>query len=859
MFSTNSATLAAVVSSVSAGENLLSSGQYKQALEFFEIALKEDGENSYLFYGKGEALYNLENFKEALANYEIALNFNPKNFEALRGKGNALRVLSRNQEGLESCEAALNINPEDAEALLGKGVALLKLDRNQEASSCFKRVFEKFDEIYKKSDSKNLKALSRLAQCYRNGWGVEKDLKEAIKLDTKIASLGNANAQLSLGHCYYHGQGVTQDYKLAVEWYIKAAEQGNVYAQYRLGCCYFDGEGVTNNDNLAVTWFFKAAEQGHADSQYRLGCCYYHGQGVTQDYKLAVEWYFKAAEQGNMNAEYSLGDCHLHGYGVVKDNNSVVKWFTRAAEHGNADAQYNLGVFYEEGNVVSEDLETSAKWYKNAAEQGNLAAQRRLNYKKKCVEIIKKKAKDGKLIYKKIEQEEFNALLVLLQENHPIVSLTFSYSTVREGCSSIGECISRGYDPYRFSTFAKGEYVHSLSNSNLTKLFKVLLTNNTVTHFECIWPGPDSHSSNTIPVELFSRLLATNRTLMEVGLSGYSHCQEEMIETMANALIENQTLTKLVLSNSFVDDKKASLLANMLLKNKTILNLDLSGNPGISKDILKLIRYRLAINKKHNNAAIWFLVLSEYPYFADKYVEEKNTKRWSQYKQWKEKVLQKGLLDNILKLPRDLQKYMVSFSEGVTPDEQYVRSSRLKLKESLEHLEAELGSTFSQSYQQSNTSSQVFSVEALKAASAFRVDPSSLSKEIAYSTPASMLASEANMGADVTQLLTYKNMYELRLMVSKEVPKQLKLNHSPAIVQKANGMFEIIVNRGQSGIQKISAPDGIDLKVLQGLFKKHLWEQSISLPGNNPIIQWITAKGGHSWQVTEPSKRVACQ
>ncbi|MCC8020790.1 MAG: sel1 repeat family protein, partial [Akkermansia sp.] len=47
-----------------------------------------------------------------------------------------------------------------------------------------------------------------------------------------------------MGNCYENGYGVERDMKEAAHWYRKAAEQGNAEAQYRLGVCYANGWGV---------------------------------------------------------------------------------------------------------------------------------------------------------------------------------------------------------------------------------------------------------------------------------------------------------------------------------------------------------------------------------------------------------------------------------------------------------------------------------------------------------------------------------------------------------------------------------------------------------------------------------------
>ena len=66
------------------------------------------------------------------------------------------------------------------------------------------------------------------------------------------------------------GQGVAKDERQAVRLFLKAAEQGNVDAQFNVGAMYFSGRGVPIDDQLGKIWLGKAAEQGDAGAQHLL-------------------------------------------------------------------------------------------------------------------------------------------------------------------------------------------------------------------------------------------------------------------------------------------------------------------------------------------------------------------------------------------------------------------------------------------------------------------------------------------------------------------------------------------------------------------------------------------------------------
>ena len=63
---------------------------------------------------------------------------------------------------------------------------------------------------------------------------------------------------------YRNGKGVLKDYKEAVKWYRKAAEQGDAMAQNNLGVRYATGKGAPKDMTKAKYWINKAYEGGDA-------------------------------------------------------------------------------------------------------------------------------------------------------------------------------------------------------------------------------------------------------------------------------------------------------------------------------------------------------------------------------------------------------------------------------------------------------------------------------------------------------------------------------------------------------------------------------------------------------------------
>lgn len=263
----------------------------------------------------------------------------------------------------------------DSAALQKESAQLADADIKRFAAALTPEVVRKLRTEAERGDAN---AQCRLAECYENALGVEKDMGEAIRWYHKAAEQGLAEAQNNIGDIFLNGHGVAKDEIEAVKWFRKAAEQGDVTAQHNLGFCYGEGHGVERNQAEAFRWFHKAAEKGNAGAQYNLGLYYEDGIGVERNLSEAVRWYRKAAEQGFAAAQNTLGEFYKEGNGVPPDSTRAVFWYRKAAEQGYAIAQHNLGFSYEKGLGVEKDEFAAADWYRKAAEQGLAASQKNL-------------------------------------------------------------------------------------------------------------------------------------------------------------------------------------------------------------------------------------------------------------------------------------------------------------------------------------------------------------------------------------------------------------------------------------------------------------------------------------------------
>ncbi len=77
-----------------------------------------------------------------------------------------------------------------------------------------------------------------------------------------LARSGDPEAQFNLAQLYRLGRGIQRDLVQARRWYERAAERGYGPAQYQLGVLWERGDGVPADATEARGWYVRAAQQG---------------------------------------------------------------------------------------------------------------------------------------------------------------------------------------------------------------------------------------------------------------------------------------------------------------------------------------------------------------------------------------------------------------------------------------------------------------------------------------------------------------------------------------------------------------------------------------------------------------------
>ncbi len=182
------------------------------------------------------------------------------------------------------------------------------------------------------SDKGNMELKARLARAYRDGKGVEKDLRKAANLmkethagnpqwskweyidilwkintpetdkemfDFAIssASSGQKEIQGLIGRMYHFGRGVDKDIDVAAKWLRKASNQNLGWAKNELfDVLWSMGKPDTDREMYSIASTF--AVSGDGGAMGRLSKCYRDGRGVKKDLAKAKMWMSKAVDKG---------------------------------------------------------------------------------------------------------------------------------------------------------------------------------------------------------------------------------------------------------------------------------------------------------------------------------------------------------------------------------------------------------------------------------------------------------------------------------------------------------------------------------------------------------------------------------
>lgn len=140
------------------GVTLLDQNKPKEALEKFNLALKENPKSAEVLFQKANALKSLNDFQSALEAYNQSLKINPKSIEIIYNKANLLKKLNKIEEAILCYEQVLYYSPNHALAHNNRGLCLVHHKKYDEAVKAFSSAVA--------SDPANFGAFYNMGNCF---------------------------------------------------------------------------------------------------------------------------------------------------------------------------------------------------------------------------------------------------------------------------------------------------------------------------------------------------------------------------------------------------------------------------------------------------------------------------------------------------------------------------------------------------------------------------------------------------------------------------------------------------------------------------------------------------------------------
>ncbi len=201
-------------------------------------------------------------------------------------------------------------------------------------------------------------AQCKLAEMYKQGNKVAKDVNKSFELFSKAAVNGSSEAQKQLGSAYYYGEGVPMNFYKAAEWWRKAAEQGHPQAAYNMGWIFEKGLGVRQSRQEAARWYRIAVQKGEPSASNEVARL----EREEEQERATI----REQEQAKLRAEAEQAQKRAKAAKVIREVSEIAKKYYETHTYSTLDLfvcvdmaidvwnqlrTKNLGAYLQVGNI----------------------------------------------------------------------------------------------------------------------------------------------------------------------------------------------------------------------------------------------------------------------------------------------------------------------------------------------------------------------------------------------------------------------------------------------------------------------------------------------------------------------------
>ena len=145
---------------------------------------------------------------------------------------------------------------------------------------------------------------------------------------------GNIGAEIFIADMYNYGWGVQKDINQAMSYYVKAGDKKDMYSQFM----YINLELARNDYSQPKAENPSVLETASAEELFNVGMAFY-GQ---QDYTESFKYFSKSAQIGHTGLAYMIGYMIENGEGRPKNIAAARSWYQDAANRGHDGARKAL-------------------------------------------------------------------------------------------------------------------------------------------------------------------------------------------------------------------------------------------------------------------------------------------------------------------------------------------------------------------------------------------------------------------------------------------------------------------------------------------------------------------------------------
>ena len=271
-----------------------------------------------------------------------------------------------------------------------------------EGNGCSKNISEAMEWLRTAADSGYSVSAAELSRLYRSNQFFPADMEEAVHYAVMAAEGEQPQwfEIFAIADMYRDGTGVEKDIQKALRLYKIAADNGEVHCMHNVGVLYSKTEyGIPRNIDKAITYFEKAGKLGYVKAFENLKNLYkekYPDNFKEYYWAQISEW----AKDNNPGVLTELGLLYCDKTEPEYDPEKGIEYIKQAADAGNPYGLFLISKYYM--NIGHPDAE---KYLKLSIEKGNTGSKTILgklyvsqaddmNKKMKGISLLKEVAKE---------------------------------------------------------------------------------------------------------------------------------------------------------------------------------------------------------------------------------------------------------------------------------------------------------------------------------------------------------------------------------------------------------------------------------------------------------------------------------